>query len=202
MARYRKQLAALIRSLFPKFGEEILVAEVGVMKGETSSFLLHVLPTIRMTLVDWWQPPPPDSDYARSRDRAAKLSIREHRANYQETLSRVAPFRDRVEIVVARSVDAAARYRDGHFHLVFIDADHTKQAVLDDIAAWYPKVCAGGILSGHDYGVHQVKPAVDEWIEQTGLQLNLGRGRVWWVEVPDGDSDKLGGATGAEPQLS
>lgn len=35
--------------------------------------------------------------------------------------------------------------------LVFIDADHSEEAVLMDIDAWLPRVKPGGLISGHDY---------------------------------------------------
>ncbi len=35
---------------------------------------------------------------------------------------------------------------------VYIDGDHSYEAVRDDIKAWLPKVRKGGILAGHDYG--------------------------------------------------
>lgn len=35
--------------------------------------------------------------------------------------------------------------------LVFIDADHRYDHVVEDILAWYPKVKSGGIICGHDY---------------------------------------------------
>lgn len=53
--------------------------------------------------------------------------------------------------------------RDRKADLVFIDANHDYESVLEDIEIWYPKVKRGGILVGHDYGVFEgVTRAVDE----------------------------------------
>ena len=52
-----------------------------------------------------------------------------------------------------------------YFDMVFIDADHTDDAVKKDITLWKPLVRKGGILSGHDYGIiPEVTKAVDELI--------------------------------------
>ncbi len=63
--------------------------------------------------------------------------------------------RDRLapDVVAMRcsSADGVRAFRDGELDFVFIDADHSYEAVLADIEGWRPKVKAGGILSGHDY---------------------------------------------------
>lgn len=63
------------------------------------------------------------------------------------------------------SLDAAqSTLCDRAFDLVFIDADHSYEAVKADIAAWEPKVREGGILCFHDYGVFPgVTRALNEW---------------------------------------
>jgi len=50
------------------------------------------------------------------------------------------------------SVDAA-RYLKGLrlFDFVYIDGEHTEQAVRSDIEAWLPLIKPGGMLGGHDY---------------------------------------------------
>ncbi len=59
------------------------------------------------------------------------------------------------------SVAAADRFADGSVDFVFIDADHSCEAVYADIAAWWPKVKPGGVIAGHDYDERGVKTAVD-----------------------------------------
>ena len=55
-----------------------------------------------------------------------------------------------VRTLVMASEDAARIMRDAAFDLVFIDADHSYAATLQDIRAWLPKVKPGGTLCGHD----------------------------------------------------
>lgn len=58
-------------------------------------------------------------------------------------------FATEVEVVPERSVEVAARW-----HLpvqaVFLDGDHTRDAVEADVRAWLPHVVPGGLLVIHD----------------------------------------------------
>lgn len=49
------------------------------------------------------------------------------------------------------SVEAASIVRSD-LAAVFVDADHSYEGCLRDIHAWYPKVRAGGMIAGHDFG--------------------------------------------------
>jgi hypothetical protein len=60
------------------------------------------------------------------------------------------------------SVEASHLYQDNSLDFVFIDAQHTYEAVLEDILAWLPKVKSGGILAGHDIFHIPVKKAVEQ----------------------------------------
>ena len=55
-----------------------------------------------------------------------------------------------VKPMLMNSGDAASVLADGIADLVFIDADHTYQAVKRDIQMWASKVRRGGFLCGHD----------------------------------------------------
>jgi len=49
------------------------------------------------------------------------------------------------------STRAAERFEDASLDAVIIDANHNYEFVRDDLAAWVPKVKAGGIVAGDDY---------------------------------------------------
>jgi len=56
------------------------------------------------------------------------------------------------------SPELAATYPDSYFDFVFIDANHTYEAMAIDIPAWLPKVKKFGILAGHDVGNDKYRP--------------------------------------------
>ena len=56
---------------------------------------------------------------------------------------------DRVEVVVATSLETAARW-SGPLRVVFIDGSHELESVRADLAAWLPHVEPGGFLVLHD----------------------------------------------------
>lgn len=56
-----------------------------------------------------------------------------------------------VQPVRADSLRAAKVFPDNSLDLVYVDADHSYEAVKADILAWLPKVKAGGWIAGHDH---------------------------------------------------
>jgi len=77
------------------------------------------------------------------------------------------------------SLSAVEIFPDHYFDLVYIDACHWYQDVIDDIEAWLPKVKTGGIIAGHDYGPQrdgtgrrsrcEVKQAVDDYFGENKI---------------------------------
>lgn len=52
------------------------------------------------------------------------------------------------------SEEASKDFEDNSCDVVFIDMEHTFDAVLKDIQLWLPKVKVGGYIAGHDYTDH------------------------------------------------
>ncbi len=82
------------------------------------------------------------------------------------------------------SLEAAALFRaqGRKIDMVFIDGDHSYEAVRADILAWRALLMPGGVLSGHDYSWTGVIKAVDELLpnRQTG---DLRQNWIWYVHV-------------------
>lgn len=101
---------------------------------------------------------------------------------------RLGEFGNRSHMVRMYSLPAADLFRDGELDFVFIDADHSYEAVKQDINAWYGKVRSGGIIGGDDYATMWpgVPQAVNEFFANLGLVVNVDRDepRVWWVQKP------------------
>jgi hypothetical protein len=81
-----------------------------------------------------------------------------------------------LQLLRGDSVKMSSAVIDGELDFVYLDADHTYEAVKADIAAWWPKVRVGGTLGGHDYiGIERfgvtfgVIRAVDEFVASLGI---------------------------------
>ena len=72
----------------------------------------------------------------------------------------------------------------GEYDVVYIDGDHSYEAVRADIAAYSGKLAAGGWLCGHDYhaGYPGVIQAVDEWRENRPVTVYADGS--WAVRMP------------------
>lgn len=82
------------------------------------------------------------------------------------------------------SVEASKLFEDESLDVVFIDASHKYQDVLEDLKSWFPKVKKGGKIAGHDYvpshkiSVAGVIRAVNEFFKGKNLEISPA-GRTW-----------------------
>lgn len=135
-------------------------AEIGVWEGRFAETLCRSIPSLHLLCVDSWAPEP---NYPHFKNDAVHLDAAYHRAR-----ARLATFN--VRILRRRSTVAAGEVTDGSLDFVFIDANHSYDAVMADLDAWGPKVRRGGIVAGHDYRdvpakpFIQVKRAVDDYV--------------------------------------
>jgi predicted O-methyltransferase YrrM len=55
-----------------------------------------------------------------------------------------------IQIHKMASVDASNQFAHASLDFIFIDADHSYEAVKRDIKAWWPKLRPHGMIAGHD----------------------------------------------------
>lgn len=125
----------LLRDLGYKRG-----AEIGVEQGVYSERLCQMIPDLELHCVDAWEV------YPNYREHVSQAELDQF---YVDTGERLKPYK--ATLVRKFSVEAAKDYTDGYFDFVYIDGNHDFLHVTEDIAAWGPKVRAGGILAGHDF---------------------------------------------------
>lgn len=152
----RNDLARLFHCLEFQVG-----VEVGVERGVYSEVLCQQNPGVRLFCVDAWKA------YRGYRDHVDQLKLDRF---FEETRARLAAY-PRTTLIRKFSLEAAKDFTDGELDFVYLDGNHSFPSVAADLAAWSPKVRAGGIIAGHDYVLHRwpnqihVVQAVKGWTD-------------------------------------
>lgn len=97
------------------------------------------------------------------------------RDTWSEFRKNTAPFAH--YIVPHRGMSAEIFEREGAIpcNLLFIDGDHSYDAVVTDLRTWLPSIVPGGVLAMHDIDASSVKRAFDDVVGAGGLE---GEARV------------------------
>ena len=87
-------------------------------------------------------------------------------------------------IYKGKSLDVATLYEDESLDMVYLDASHKYEDVVDDIKHWWPKLKVNGYLAGDDFDQMDVAKAVIEFFEDydspdRGVFKNFG---TWYVK--------------------
>jgi hypothetical protein len=154
--------------------------EVGTYRGEFATCILRNWKGKTLTCVDpWGDNFPPEWEHHAGMevnyDICLALAMRDHRARMMRMESRM----------------AVQCFDDNSLDFVYIDGDHSYEAVALDITCWYCKVKRGGILCGHDYvEKHGPVPigvirAVNEYATAMRHQIHTTSESVpsWWIQL-------------------
>ena len=138
--------------------------EIGSWKGRSVSFLgveiKNQNKNIDVHCVDTWCGSIDHTDY----------STIDSEKIFATFLNSVEPIKDIITPVRKTSLDASKDYNDQYFDMIFIDASHIYENVIDDMNAWFPKLKFGGLFAGHDYGTWEgVTKAVDQWTRDNNI---------------------------------
>jgi len=117
--------------------------ELGSFEGQFAKNILSSWPG-NLYMIDVWRTLPSD-EYDDISNQYDYLSV------IDTAIKNIQPYEDRAHIIRMKGKDAVNLFNDNMLDFVYIDANHTYEAVIDDINMWYPKVKSGGIVSGHDY---------------------------------------------------
>jgi len=128
--------------IFKNLGDNIIGAEIGVCRGRNIKAVLDRCPNIRKIygIDPWASYPAIDAQTSIDNYIIAKKTLSSYMLD------------DNVELIKTTSLNAATTlFKDNFFDFVYIDGDHSEEAVFCDLHAWWPKVKSTGILCGHDF---------------------------------------------------
>jgi predicted O-methyltransferase YrrM len=77
-----------------------------------------------------------------------------------------------VDIIRSSTVDFLKSIEDNYIDAIYVDADHSYNAVLNDLTLSFNKLKNGGILAGHDYiENNEVLYAVDDFCKSYNQKI-------------------------------
>jgi predicted O-methyltransferase YrrM len=154
----------------------IRVLEIGVSRGENAHYFLeNCLNIVEYVGVDPYMP------YFDVTHPVSKEDIEGAMADMQTNLIGFDNYRH----VRATSEDAVKQFEDESFDYIFIDGDHSYEAVKRDINLYFSKCKTGGVFAGHDWNLSDVQQAVNEFRTKNSINAPLEQTsvQVWyWIK--------------------
>ena len=150
------------------------MVEIGSYTGESISIFHSKFLKCELFAVDPWVNGYDDGDNS-----SWKFPMNEVEMFFDEAIKD----KENIKKCKMSSSDASLNFSEGELDLVYIDGNHTYDAVKEDIKLWLPKIKTGGFITGHDYhGKHfpGVTKAVNEIL---GEPDKIFKDTSWLVKV-------------------
>ena len=178
------------RSYFPTLLNKLdlkgIGVEIGVKEGNFSKILLDNWECKKLYLVDPWE--------VQEKDNYDENQNHNHNKDFENTLKNLSKFTDRYEIIRKYSDKAHTHFENESLDFIYIDGNHSYEAVKKDLELWYPKLKKGGIIAGDDYTflpvekmrdgfIFGVTKAVNEFCDKIKKNVSLQFFGDWFYEL-------------------
>jgi hypothetical protein len=142
------------------------IMEIGVFVGDFSKEIIEKCNPKNLYLVDIWLGTYGSGD----KDGNGHYEIDDMEKVYLDLFQKY-KYDKNIHLVRSKSVSFLLSCEDNYFDAIYIDGDHTAQAVFDDLYLSYQKIKNGGIIMGHDYH-YQVEYAVNIFCEKFNQKVS------------------------------
>lgn len=156
----------LLYKLALSLKENSIIVEIGSYIGASSSFLASAAKQKKHTVhcIDTWK-----NEGMSEGDRDT----------FNEFCKNIEPLKDYIHILRGSSVDIAKTFNE-KIDLLFIDGDHSYEAVKADVEYWLPKIKNHGIVIFHDIGwAEGVISVVNEFIKPIQTEEHIVDNTYW-----------------------
>jgi len=179
-------LGRIVKVMAAKRGDQPLrIVEVGSWVGESAIAMHQHLGKAGGTIfcVDTWEGSPTDYTGYLAESIGTDALFEHFRDNVGDL------YGSSIRAKRGDSVEVARLFEEPqNADIIFLDASHDYDAVIDDIHAWLPHVAEDGILCGHDFcdAFPGVQRAVKELCDGAGIIPMVAEGMsVWFVSKRD-----------------
>ena len=148
---------------------DLVGAEIGVFRGESSLAMLTHLDIKKLYLIDAY-----DRAVADSYNPSDGSNRYVGNVLFEKTQNKLSSFNSKIEWLRMDSKYACEHIEDGELDFVFVDGAHTYDGVMNDLKNYYPKVKSGGFICGDDfstkYSSFGVVEAVNDFFSELGYK--------------------------------
>lgn len=133
------------------------MVELGVFRGEFAKDIIQIVQPSELFLVDIWDGEMGSGN--KDGDNYVKIT---NMKNIYLNLIHQTKSHNNIHVVRSDTVSFLRSCEENYFDAIYVDADHSEQAVYNDMIESFRVIRPGGYLMGHDYH-HQIKIAVDKF---------------------------------------
>lgn len=149
-----------------KLGDNIVGCELGVSYGFNLVHFLENLPNIsKVYAIDPYMPYD-DGPGGYITQEVIDTVKRLVQINVEE-------YKEKVKFIFLPADDAHQDIQNESLDYIFIDGDHSFDAVRKDMKHYFSKVRAGGIFAGHDINLPEVQKAVEQFRKENNISAEL-----------------------------
>jgi len=122
--------------------------EIGVGNSDHAILIKNIVKPNKLYLLNAW-------GLSKTYNKLSNTDIKTFLHSYENTKKHF--FNDENVIIIRGfSTREVCIFENNFFDFIYIDADHTYDAVKEDLGCWFPKLKKGGIIAGHDYCLKNV----------------------------------------------
>jgi hypothetical protein len=150
------------------------VAEVGIGYGTHAKYVLKTTSVDMLYLIDPTRFYPNDLFAEDIMKCVPVVPNNQFNELYDLIQQELSPWKDRFTWFRTESLNITnEQIPDGEIDCVFVDGDHSYEAVKRDLPFWWKKIRVGGMLLGDDYWMEPVARAVNEFSLENNLQIRF-----------------------------
>ncbi|MFH1452228.1 MAG: class I SAM-dependent methyltransferase [archaeon] len=149
--------------------KDLIVAEIGVWKGDNVCHMIEVLPIKKIYVIDPWIP------FSSSEHDMKTMKLAE-----RVTRKKLNKYGNRIQILKTTSDEAVGLIPE-NMDFIYIDGNHDYEYVKKDIENYYKKLRIGGILAGDDIQNRRIHNGVAKALAEFSVENKLD----FFIEAPD-----------------
>ena len=145
--------------------KDLIGLEIGTHRGENAYNMLRILDIKKLYFVDPYLP------------------LEQKSKHYKKANSILRLWKKKIQFYVQTSKNGSKFFRINSLDFIYIDGDHSYEAVKQDIELYYSKVKDGGVIGGHDFcgSCPGVCRAVIEYCDKNNLNFQSWD-KDWWIQ--------------------